>query len=176
MLPLLAASINNRLSKIVDDKLIIFLNEKSNFQRFQSNFSMPPISDQFYGSDESRDLMLHIDYGAIEAYNAALQSSDNFGTEAAPSNGAQFNIAKAIFNQVDSNRDGFISRDEFRQWAQGAQQNYGEQNLPQSYANPYQTQTASNFVQSSVVSGAGSSDVSNILQQSGLGQAVSNFR
>lgn len=34
----------------------------------------------------------------------------------------RFDAAKAMFQQVDTNRDGSISRDEFRQWAQGGQQ------------------------------------------------------
>lgn len=32
----------------------------------------------------------------------------------------QFDASKAIFTQVDTNRDGLISRDEFRDWARNA--------------------------------------------------------
>lgn len=37
-----------------------------------------------------------------------------------------FDAAKAIFTQVDANRDGAISREEFRQWAQGGNQAGGQ--------------------------------------------------
>lgn len=33
-----------------------------------------------------------------------------------------FDAAKAIFRQADANQDGAISREEFRQWAQGGNQ------------------------------------------------------
>ena len=32
---------------------------------------------------------------------------------------SHFDVAKAIFNQVDTNRDGTLDRNEFQQWAQG---------------------------------------------------------
>lgn len=44
------------------------------------------------------------------------------GTASLPQQQTRFDVAKAIFNQVDTNRDGGISRDEFRQWAQGGSQ------------------------------------------------------
>ena len=83
----------------------------------------------FAAADDYRDGILHIDYGAIEAYNIALQSSDEFANNLVPPSGMgaggqqpHFDAAKALFNQVDLNHDGSITRDEFRQWAAGGQQ------------------------------------------------------
>jgi len=90
------------------------------------------------------------------------------------SGGQQFDVAKAIFNQADTNRDGGISREEFQQWAQGGQQNYGGQsysgtaNHQTNYANPN-----GNIFHASLLDGANPA-VANILQQSGLGQVVPN--
>ena len=69
-----------------------------------------------------------------------------------------FDAAKAIFNQVDTNHDGRISREEFHHWAQGGQTNHSH--VPQS-----------NFNQATVLEGNNPA-IANILQQSGLGQAL----
>ncbi|CAF1645405.1 unnamed protein product [Rotaria magnacalcarata] len=93
--------------------------------------------------------------------------------------GQHFDIAKAIFNQADTNRDGAISREEFQQWAQAGQQNYGGEQSYSAGANNYQT-SGTNYAnvnnglyQTSLFDGA-NPDVANILQQSGLGQVVPN--
>ena len=121
--------------------------------------------------DNYRDGMLHIDYGAIEAYNIALQSSDDFVRSLMQPSGktaggqqSRFDAAKAIFNQVDANHDGSISREEFQQWAAGGQQ------YLQSSGNNFQTTTtaASTMNANSFYSGA-TDDIANILRQSGLG-------
>jgi hypothetical protein len=91
--------------------------------------------------------------------------------------GQQFDVAKAIFNQADTNRDGSISREEFQQWAQGGQQNYGGQSY--SATANYQTNTTNygdtsgSFYPAALFAGADPA-VANILQQSGLGQVVPN--
>ena len=81
--------------------------------------------------------------------------------------GQQFDVAKAIFNQADVNHDGAISRDEFRQWAQPATQNY---------SNTYQSTATSGdqgFYNAALLDGANPS-VAAILQQSGIGQVIPN--
>jgi EF hand len=82
--------------------------------------------------------------------------------------GQQFDVAKAIFNQADVNRDGAISRDEFRQWAQPAMQNY---------SNTYQSASTGGvdqgFYNAALLDGANPS-VAAILQQSGIGQVIPN--
>lgn len=81
--------------------------------------------------------------------------------------GQQFDVAKALFNQADLNRDGAISRDEFRQWAQPATQNY---------SNTYQSAATSGdqgFYNAALLDGANPS-VAAILQQSGIGQVIPN--
>lgn len=127
------------------------------------------------GFEQFRDDSLQIDYGAIEAYNTAMQSGDDFTGGQAPAGGQHFDVAKAIFNQVDANHDGSITRDEFRQWAQGNQQNVGGQTTSQSYGNYYGANTGNTGGQQQIFDGA-SPDVNNILQQSGLGQAFGNYR
>ena len=107
---------------------------------------------------------------------AASGGNYNFG------GGQHFDVAKAIFNQADANHDGSISRDEFRQWAQGApgggQQNYGAQ----AYSSNYQNTAAASYggggnpsgdgrFQATVLDGANPA-IANILQQSGLGQVL----
>lgn len=93
--------------------------------------------------------------------------TNNYNT----SGGQQFDVAKAIFNQVDANQDGAISQQEFQQWAQGGQQNYGGQSYS---ANAASFQNApGNMYQASLFDGA-NPDVASILQQSGLGQVVPN--
>ncbi len=90
------------------------------------------------------------------------------------SGGQHFDAAKAIFNQADINHDGSISRDEFRQWAQGGQQGYGGQSHTATAG--YQTNFRGHndgFLQASLFAGADPA-VANILQQSGLGQVVPN--
>jgi hypothetical protein len=78
--------------------------------------------------------------------------------------GQQFDVAKAIFNQADLNHDGGISRDEFRQWAQGGQSHSNAANYEGA---------AGGFHQAALFDGANPA-VANILQQSGLGQVVQN--
>jgi len=100
--------------------------------------------------------------GASNAYNAT--------------GGQQFDVAKAIFNQVDVNHDGSISRDEFQNWAQGAQANYGGQSYATTTtAANYQTSSAgyggNSFAQASILDNADPA-IASILQQSGLGQVV----
>lgn len=51
-------------------------------------------------------------------------SASSSGAGAGGNAGAGFDAAKAIFSQVDTNRDGAIDRNEFQQWAGGAGQ-YG---------------------------------------------------
>ena len=138
-----------------------------NYQQHMFNTARTIYAD---GSDNS--------YG----YGAA-GGSDNYG------GGQHFDAAKAIFNQVDANHDGSITRDEFQQWAQGGagaagagQQNYGGQ----AYSTNYQNVGAgtadygaagnpggSGPYQATVLDG-GNPAIANILQQSGLGQALRN--
>ena len=105
------------------------------------------------------------DYGAgNNAYNYSDAQQYNAGA------GQNFDVAKAIFNQVDANRDGGISRDEFQNWAQGGQQGYNTQ----TYSSSASYGSAGDGVyQASLFAGADPS-VANILQQSGLGQVVPN--
>ena len=98
-----------------------------------------------------------------------MQSGDDF------TGGQRFDVAKAIFNQVDVNHDGAISREEFRQWAQGNPQNFGGQTASQSYGNYYGASTGNPGAQQQLFTGD-SPDVANILRQSGLGQAYGNYR
>ena len=116
------------------------------------------------------------DYGgASSSYNYGGSSGGGYDV----SGGQNFDVAKAIFTQVDTNRDGGISRDEFRQWAQGAQQNYGGGQSYSASANYQATTSASygnpsnNFYQAGLLAGVDPA-VANILQQSGLGQVVPN--
>lgn len=89
--------------------------------------------------------------------------------------GQQFDVSKAIFNQVDVNHDGRISRDEFQQWAQGGMQqgysnNYQTQQTVNNYDNvQYQT---NNVGQGATVLDGGNPDIDQILQASGLNQAL----
>lgn len=113
-------------------------------------------------------------------FNAAGNSYGNAGA-AVGADGQQFDVARAIFNQVDTNHDGAISRDEFRQWADGSQQqqqNYGAQSYPAapSYQAGYgnQTSATSNSVYRATLFDGANPAVANILQQSGLGQVVPN--
>lgn len=114
--------------------------------------------------------VLHIDYGAIEAYNIGLQSSDDFVNSlvrpAEMTGGGKqphFDPAKAIFNQVDANHDGSISREEFRQWASGGQQ------FSQSYGNNYQTTGIGSATNTDSFYSGATGDIASILRQSGLG-------
>jgi hypothetical protein len=121
------------------------------------------------------------DYGgASSSYNYGGSSGGydvSGGQSYNVSSGQNFDVAKAIFNQADTNQDGGISREEFQNWAQNGQQNYGGQTYSAS-AN-YQTTTANsgnasnNFYQAGLLAGVDPS-VANILQQSGLGQIVPN--
>lgn len=121
--------------------------------------------------------------GSDNSYGyGAAGGNDNYG------GGQHFDAAKAIFSQVDANHDGSITRDEFQQWAQGGaagaggQQNYGEQ----AYSTHYQNvgAEAANYgaagnpsgngpYQANILDG-GNPAIANILQQSGLGQALRN--
>ena len=115
------------------------------------------------GTASYNDSGLHIDYGAIEAYNFGLQSAGDITAEQFTKG---FDAAKAIFRQVDANRDGSISRDEFRQWAQGGQQNFSGQTYPNYDNNYQQTQSYGNT----------NPDIASVLQQSGLAQGYANYR
>ena len=143
--------------------------------RFAEHISMQQAHGELLGFEQFRDDSLQIDYGAIEAYNTAMQSGDDFTGGQPPAGGQRFDVAKAIFNQVDANHDGAITRDEFRQWAQGKRQNVGGQTTSQSYGNSYEANTGNIGGQQQVFAGD-SPDVANILQQSGLGQAFGNYR
>jgi len=107
--------------------------------------------------------------GASNSYNI-----DGASSASGVSGGQHFDVAKAMFNQADMNRDGPVSRQEFQQWAQAGQPNYGGQ----SYTTTATT-TANyaggnnNYYQTAVLDGANPT-VANILQQSGLGQVVPN--
>jgi hypothetical protein len=128
-------------------------------------------TNPFFGMGDYGEMTLNIDYGAMEAYNVALQAGDNFVPAAIPSNiqssGHQFDVVKAMFNQVDMNQDGSISRAEFQRWAQAAQPTSN----PTSYSQHYQTVPGSAAPNSALFAGA-SPEVARILQQSGLGQGM----
>ena len=84
------------------------------------------------------------------------------------SGGQHFDVAKAMFNQADTNRDGGIDRNEFQQWAQGGQQNFGRQS---HFASANHEVGNNNFYHASLLDGANPA-VANILQQSGIGQLI----
>lgn len=110
--------------------------------RFSNQIPPNQVYNELLGPNAFKDVMLNIDYGAMEAYNIGIQEPytvPNPQAAAGHNQGRQFDPVKAIFNLVDTNHDGSISRDEFQQWAQGASQNYGGQ----SYEN-YQTTGANN--------------------------------
>ncbi|CAF3338731.1 unnamed protein product [Rotaria socialis] len=128
---------------------------------------------QIFGADDFKDVALNIDYGAIEAYNVGMELPDDFSAAqsaggAAGGGGSQFDVAKAIFNQVDTNRDGSISRQEFQQWTQQSGQNYGGQSYGDYQAQPMATNYGNNFNHTGVLDGS-SPQAMNILRQSGLG-------
>jgi len=125
---------------------------------------------ELLGADAFKDVSLSIDYGAIEAYNVGMQSAGDITAEQASGN---FDVVKAMFKQVDTNRDNAISRDEFQQWAQGGQQNVSGQ----SYST-YQTTSTNNGNNFNYAQSQGNIDpeIANILQQSGLGQGYENYR
>jgi hypothetical protein len=110
--------------------------------------------------------------GASSSYNVdGASSSYNVGGTSNAydvSGGQHFDAAKAVFNQVDTNHDGSISRDEFRQWAQGGQTYSAAPNYQTGYEGGN-----GGFYQASLFAGADPT-VANILQQSGLGQIVPN--
>lgn len=108
------------------------------------------------GADAFKDVVLNIDYSVIEAYNVGIQSAGDITAEKLA---GSFDAAKAVFNLVDTNHDGSISREEFRQWAQGGQQNSNTQS-----SSSYQTTTTN-----------ANPEIANILQQSGLEQAYANY-
>jgi hypothetical protein len=84
--------------------------------------------------------------------------------------GQQFDVSKALFNQVDVNRDGNISREEFQQWAQAGQNNYQNTASSAQYNSSMHSNSHS-YQQATIFDGANPA-VANILQQSGLGQVV----
>ena len=114
-------------------------------------------------SSTFNDSTLLIDYGVIEAYNVGLLSAHDITAEQGSSN---FDVAKAMFRQADTNQDGSISREEFVNWAQNATPNPASQSYS-SHGN--------NFNHANLFAGA-TPDVANILQQSGLGQAYGNYQ
>lgn len=143
-----------------------------NYQQHMFNTARTVNAGGESGSYDYGGAGTNYDYGGVSgAYNASGAQQFNVG------GGQQFDVAKAIFNQADANRDGGISREEFRNWAQGGQQGYGAQSYSSS-AN-YQTTNANyggaggSFYQGNLLAGADPS-VANILQQSGLGQVVPN--
>ncbi|CAF3307743.1 unnamed protein product [Rotaria sp. Silwood2] len=139
-----------------------------------------------YTTVDSLNFQQHMFNTARTTHAGGENFNFNFGSTGIDSNiggtgdifgGQQFDVAKAMFNQADTNRDGSISRDEFQQWAQGGQQNIGGQSY--STTANYQTNvpsyTGSNdgFYQATLFDGADPT-IANILQQSGLGQVVPN--
>ncbi|CAF2100659.1 unnamed protein product [Rotaria magnacalcarata] len=141
--------------------------------QFVNQTSAQPSIHQIFGADDFKDVALNIDYGAIEAYNAGMELPDDFSAAesaggAAGGGGSQFDVVKAIFNQVDTNRDGSISRQEFQQWAQQGGQNYGAQSHANYQAQPTATNYGNNFNHTEVLDGS-SPQAMNILRQSGLG-------
>jgi hypothetical protein len=126
-------------------------------------------------SDAFKDGMLNIDYGAIEAYNTALESSDQFGIEQMSMNNQRFDVSKAIFKQIDTNQAGSITQEEFRQWAQGNnQRNFNEQAYGHAPTNNYMEIADGNAHQNPLFAGA-TPDIAMILQQSGLGRVSGHF-
>ena len=114
-----------------------------------------------------------------DSYDFNAAASGSYATGA--TDGQQFDVARAIFNQVDANQDGAISRDEFRQWAQGANQpSYAGQQSYSATANNYQASYGNhaggpqNSVYQAALFDGANPAVANILQQSGLGQVVPN--
>ncbi|CAF2046136.1 unnamed protein product [Rotaria magnacalcarata] len=141
--------------------------------QFVNQTSAQPSIHQIFGADDFKDVALNIDYGAIEAYNAGMELPDDFSAAesaggAAGGGGSQFDVVKAIFNQVDTNRDGSISRQEFQQWAQQGGQNYGAQSHANYQAQPTAANYGNNFNHTEVLDGS-SPQAMNILRQSGLG-------
>lgn len=133
------------------------------FYRFANQYSGQQNFNQLLGTASYNDTSLNIDYGAIEAYNFGLQSAGDITAEQFTRG---FDVAKAIFKQADTNRDGSISRDEFRQWAQSGQQNYAGQGYA-NHGNQYQqTQSYGNT----------DPNIARILQQSGLAQGYAGYR
>ncbi|CAF3052263.1 unnamed protein product [Rotaria socialis] len=117
-------------------------------------------------------------YGATNA-SSNYDMGDTSNSYGGAGGGQHFDIAKAIFNQADTNRDGAISREEFQQWAQAGQQNYGGEQSYSAGANSYQTSgtnyaNVNNGLYPATVFDGANPDVANILQQSGLGQVVPN--
>jgi hypothetical protein len=107
--------------------------------------------------------------GASSTYNVG-GASDTYNVRGG---GQQFDVAKAIFNQADTNQDGSISREEFRQWAQGGEQNYGGQSYSATANYGGGGGGTGNFYQAGLLAGADPT-VASILQQSGLGQVIPN--
>ena len=126
-----------------------------NYQQHMFNTSRTIYGD---GSGDQQQY----DFGA-----AASQGQYDFQQGA-----GHFDAAKAIFNQVDTNHDGSISRDEFQQWAQGGQTAAaGAGYAHETHQYQYQQQHQQNFNQGTVLEGDNPA-IANILHQSGLGQAL----
>lgn len=53
------------------------------------------------------------------------------GTASIQQQQPRFDAAKAIFTQANTSKDGSVSRDEFRQWAQGGATQSGGQSFQQ---------------------------------------------
>jgi hypothetical protein len=131
-----------------------------------------------YTSVDSLNYQQHM-FNTARTINAGGENSSSYDYNASSSaygggGGQNFDVAKAIFNQADINHDGGIDRSEFRQWAQGGQQNPGGQSSHSASAN-YQNSGGGNdgFYHATLFDGANPA-VANILQQSGLGQVVPN--
>ena len=134
-----------------------------------------PISEQqiFYqysGSGEPDDVMLYIDYGAIDAYNIAQQSPENLTSGQFLGNfnisEPQFSTVPSPFTQVMTGQDISFRPGEFQQRTQDNIHDFGEQ----SYSN-YQTTTTDygNKINYAPLYSDTTHEVANILQQSRLG-------
>lgn len=124
-----------------------------------------------YAAEASMDSTLYIDYGAIDAYNYAMQAPEVVPNIPQKGKGSALDIKQTIFNQVDRNHDGSISRDEFLQWSQAGQQGRNVQGAA-AYTNNQQSYAQSSFVNNN----DSNLDITSILQQSGLTQPTNRWQ
>jgi hypothetical protein len=141
------------------------MNQNLEQQAFNTSFS----------EHSSQDTTLYFDYSAMEAYFVAYRSASDI-TAATLSGGfddgdKKFDAVKAMFNQADVNHDSGISRDEFRQWAEGGLENVSGQ----SYSSSQTTTNSGNNVNHAQLFAGATPEVANILHQSGLGQGLTNY-